>query len=265
MKLGLFGNPVSHSKSPRIFSSLGGELGRKIAYEAVLVKGPLSVAIEKARADGWRGASVTIPFKLAAAEEADGLTAEARLVGAVNALRFGKKMLGHNTDADGLRDAFRHSAISIKGKTVLIYGAGGAARAAGYACGKERAKSVRFVNRTEATAVRLARLLSRAFTSTKFSAGGEADAQVWINATPLGQGASEASPVHADLRAPEAAVDLVYGKETPFQKQAKKLGARTVDGTAMLVFQALRAWEFWDKPLGGRREDIARRIIEEIS
>ncbi len=265
MKLGLFGNPVSHSKSPAIFASLGAELGRKISYEAVTVKGPLSGAIEKARAGGWKGANVTIPFKLAAAEEADALTAEARHVGAVNALRFGKKMLGHNTDADGLRDALRHAAISLKGKSVLIYGAGGAARAAGYACGREKAKSVRFVNRTKATASRLARLLSPLFTWTKFSAGVELDAQVWINATPLGQGASEASPILGDLRAPEAAVDLVYGKETPFQKQARKLGARTVDGTGMLVFQALRAWEFWDKPLGGRREDIARRIIKEIS
>lgn len=265
MKLGLFGNPVAHSKSPAIFSALGGLLGRKISYEAVLVAGPFLAAVEKARARGWRGASVTIPFKLQAAEAADGLTASARHVGAVNVLRFGNKLIGHNTDADGLRDSLRHSGIAIKRRSVLIFGAGGAARAAGFACGQEKAETVRFVNRTQSTAKRLARLLAPHFTWTKFSAGEATDAQIWINATPLGQGSSEESPVQGPLCAPQAAIDLVYGKETPFLRHARTMGASTVDGTAMLVFQALRAWEFWDKPLGEKRDELARQIIEEIT
>jgi shikimate dehydrogenase len=265
VKLGLFGNPVAHSKSPAIFAALGRMIGRSISYEAVRVEGTLDDAVAAARADGWKGANVTIPFKLRAAQFADGLTASAKRVGAVNVLRFGGQTMGHNTDADGLRDALKGAGIALKGRSVLIFGAGGAARAAGCACGQERASRVRFVNRTETTARRLARELGGYFPATKFSAGAASGADVWINATPLGQGGSEESPVGATLPAPEAAIDLVYGKETTFQRQARKLGAATVDGTGMLVHQALRAWEYWDKPLGPRRAELARRIIEEIS
>jgi len=265
VKLGLFGNPVAHSKSPMIFAALGKMLRRSISYEAVLIDGPLGSAVDAARADGWRGANVTIPFKLGAAALADGLTAPAKRVGAVNVLRFGGQTIGHNTDVDGLRDALADAGIALKGRRVLIFGAGGAARAAGCACGEERASKVRIVNRTEETAKRLARLLGGLFPATKFSAGAADAADIWINATPLGQGESDESPVSARVPAPMAAIDLVYGKVTPFQRRAKELGASTIDGTRMLVYQALRAWEYWDKPLGPRRAAIARRIIEEIS
>lgn len=265
MKLGLLGAPVAHSKSPAIFAALGRLLRRKIDYEAVLVTAPFPDAVAGARAKGWTGASVTIPFKLKALECVDGTTAAAKRVGAINVLRFGKQLVGHNTDADGLRDSLRGAGIELKGKSVLIFGAGGAARAAGCACGAQKAKTVRFVNRTADTARRLARVLGPAFAATRFSAGAPVDAQVWINATPLGQGANEESPLSGPLAAPEAAIDLVYGKVTPFQRQAMELGARTIDGTAMLVHQALRAWEFWDASLGARRAALAESIIKEIS
>ena len=266
MKLGLFGRPVAHSASPRLFAALGRILNRKIEYEAVRVDGPLSAAVEAARAKGWRGASVTIPFKLEASELAGGLTSQARAVGAVNVLRFDAKLAGHNTDADGLADALRGAGIAVKGRVVLIFGARGAAAAAGWACGKEGAKTVRFVNRTPATARRLARTLAPAFPKTRYSAGVAVNADVWINATPLGQGDNNESPVPPELKAPLAAVDLVYGKVTPFQRRAADAGATVIDGTAMLVHQALRAWEFWDKPLApAKRAEIAEELIEELS
>lgn len=257
MKLGLFGDPVSHSKSPVLFAALGKALGREIEYEAVRVDGDFGAAVRAAAARGWSGANVTIPFKLEAAKLADGLTAEARGVGAVNVLRFGETTTGHNTDADGLRDALHDAGIAVAGKSVLILGAGGAARAAGWACGEEKAKSVRFVNRTAATADRLAQTLGAAFPATVWSAGDPAAAQVWINATPTGEAGGNGTP--------EAAIDLVYGRTTPFLEAAVAKGAVTADGTAMLVFQALRAWEYWDAPIGAERTNIARRLIQEIS
>ncbi|MBI5246380.1 MAG: shikimate dehydrogenase [Elusimicrobia bacterium] len=266
MKLGLFGRPVSHSSSPKLFAALGRILNRKIEYEAVRVDGPLSAAVEAARAKGWRGASVTIPFKLEAADLAGGLTSQARAVGAVNVLRFESKLVGHNTDADGLADALRGAGIAVKDRVVMIFGARGAAAAAGWACGKEGARAVRFVNRTAPTARRLARALAKSFPKTRYSAGAAANADVWINATPLGQGDNDESPAPAGLKAPRAAVDLVYGKVTPFQRRASEAGAKVIDGTAMLVHQALRAWEFWDKPLTpARRAEIAEELIEELS
>lgn len=269
MRLGLFGRPVGHSKSPNIFKILARMLNKKISYEAVEVApGQFAVATAWARAKGWRGVNVTIPFKIDAAKAASRLTPEAKAMGAANALRFeGKQLIGHNTDAEGLRDALKFAGVVMSGVRVLVFGAGGAARAAGWAAAKSGAKSVRFTNRTASTAKRCGRDLAPYFPKTSFSSGAPRNADVWINATPLGQqGSPDVSPAPKSLRAPRAAVDLVYGRRTAFQRHAERIGARTLDGTSMLVFQALRAYEFWDRPFGPqRRALLAGRIIKELS
>ena len=108
--------------------------------------------------------------------------------------------------------------------------------------------------------------LGRAFPRTRFTAGAPAAARIWVNATPLGmKGFPDRSPAPERLPAPEAAVDLVYGRRTPFLRDAAARGARVESGAAMLVYQALRAWEFWDRPLGAaRREALAGPLIEEV-
>lgn len=269
MKLGLFGNPVSHSKSPLIFKIVAKTLKKKISYEAVEVSaGEFPVAATWAREKGWKGANVTIPFKIEAAAWSDELTEEADVIGAVNVLKFkGNKVIGHNTDAAGLRDAFKFAGVVMSGIRVLVFGAGGAARAAGYAAAKSGAKSVRFTNRTARTATECAGKLAPYFPKTSFSSGAARNADVWINATPLGlKGCPDVSPAPTSLRPPVAAVDMVYGRKTSFQRQTTRIGARTIDGTAMLVFQALRAYEFWDRPFGPRqRAQLAERLIKELS
>ena len=266
MKLGIFGRPIGHTKSPDIFKMLGRILGRKISYRAVEVKdGEFRGAVERARGAGWRGVNVTIPFKIEAAALAERLTPAAKALGAVNTLRFGAKIEGHNTDGEGLRDALKRAGVVMAGKRVLIFGAGGAARAAGWALARCGARSVRFTARTALTATKCVRDLAPSFPGTSFSSGAPRNADIWINATPLGQkGHRDISPADSKLRAPETAVDLVYGKGTAFQRHAQGLGAHVTDGTAMLVCQALRGWEFWDKSLGGRRVEIAERIIKEL-
>lgn len=269
MKLGLFGRPVGHSKSPMLFKKLSRLVKEQISYEAVeIAEGEFEVATAWARAKGWRGVNVTIPFKIEAASWSDKLTAEADAIGAVNTLRFdGKKIAGHNTDAEGLRDALKFAGVVMGGMRVLVFGAGGAARAAGWAVAKSGAKSVRFTNRTASTATNCARDLAPCFPKTSFSSGAPRNADVWINATPLGlHGCPDVSPAPKALWAPVAAVDLAYGKKTSFQRHAERMGARTLDGTSMLVFQALRAYEFWDRPFGPRRRALlAERLIKELS
>ncbi|UPT73823.1 MAG: shikimate dehydrogenase [Elusimicrobiota bacterium] len=269
MKLGLFGRPVAHSFSPRLFARLARLLESPIEYAAVdVAPGALPEALASARARGWRGANVTIPYKLDAAALCARLTPQARVLGAVNVLRFEKsRVVGHNTDGEGLVDALKRAGVSVRGKRALVFGAGGAARAAAWALAKGGARSVRVSNRTASTARKLARDLAAAFPRTAFSAGRPNQADIWINATPLGQkGRPDLSPADAAPGAPAAAVDLVYGRRTPFQRQAAALGARVQDGGAMLVYQALRAWEFWDKPLGpARRARLAETLIKEIA
>ncbi|MFI5349467.1 MAG: shikimate dehydrogenase family protein [Elusimicrobiota bacterium] len=265
MKLGIFGRPISHSRSPRLFARLGRLLNRSIDYEAVLVE-DLTAAVKKAQAAGWRGANVTVPFKEEAAASACRLTPAAKALGAANVLRFDRHTIGHNTDGEGLRDALRAAEMRIKGKGALVFGAGGAARAAGWALAREGAKSVRFCARTPARAKRAARALAPHFPRTAFSAGAPVAAPVWVNATPLGMiGFPDRSPAPKSLRSPEFAIDLVYGRRTAFQRDAAARGARVIDGAAMLVHQALRAWEYWDKPLAPRRRAaLAVPLLKEV-
>jgi shikimate dehydrogenase len=266
VKLGLFGRPVAHSRSPRLFARLAALLDRRVSYEAVLVEGRLASAVIRARAAGWRGANVTVPLKEKAAALADRLTPAAAALGAANVLRFRRGVEGHNTDADGLRDALRGAGFAVRGKRALVFGAGGAARAAGWALAREGAKSVRFSARTPARARRTVRALGPHFPKTRFSAGAAVPADVWVNATPLGmKGFPDRSPAPKSLPSPELAVDLVYGRRTAFQRDAAARGARVTDGAGMLVHQALRAWEFWDKPLGARkRAALSVPLLKEV-
>jgi shikimate dehydrogenase len=251
-----------------LFSILARLLNKKVRYTAVEVQdGEFVAAVERARRNDWRGANVTIPFKLEAARLAVRLTPTARALGAVNTLRFGRVVTGHNTDAEGLRDACRRAGVKARGKDALIFGAGGAARAAGWALAKDGARSIRFSNRTALTAKKCVRDLAPSFPRTTFSSGAPRNADIWVNATPLGmKGRPDVSPAPKSLRAPETAFDLVYGRRTAFQRHAHLLHARVSDGAAMLVFQALRGWEFWDKPLGARRRALlAERLIKELT
>jgi shikimate dehydrogenase len=256
VKLGLFGRPVSHSRSPRIFARLSRLLKRPISYAAVEVR-DFPAAVAAARAQGWRGANVTVPLKEEAAALCGRLTSPARALGAVNVLRFDRGVVGHNTDGAGLRDALRRAGVKARGKDALVFGAGGAARAAGWALAREGARAVRFSARTASRASRAARDLKPHFPRTNFSAGPAGRADIWVNATPLGmKGFPDRSPASKSLRSPDCAIDLVYGRRTAFQRDAAARGARVVDGSAMLVCQALRAWEFWDEPLGARRREV---------
>ncbi len=207
-----------------------------------------------------------MPLKEEAAASADTLTPSARALGAVNVLRFGRGVTGHNTDGEGLRDALRRAGVKARGKDALVFGAGGAARAAGWALAREGARAVRFSARTAARAGRAARALKTAFPKTKFSVGAPGRAHFWVNATPLGmKGFPDRSPAAKSLPSPECAIDLVYGRRTAFQRDAAARGARVVDGSAMLVCQALRAWEYWDKPLGPRRrEALVAPLLKEV-
>jgi shikimate dehydrogenase len=267
VKLGLFGRPISHSRSPRLFAKLGRLLKRPIAYAAMeVLPGDLGVVVAAVRDAGWRGANVTVPFKEEAAALAGRLTPAARALGAVNVLLFSRRVVGHNTDGEGLRDALRRAGVKVRGKNALVFGAGGAARAAGWALAREGARRVRFSARTASRAARAARDLRPHFPKTNFSSGAPAAADIWINATPLGmKDFPDRSPAAKRLPSPETAVDLVYGRRTAFQRDAAARGARVLDGASMLVHQALRAWEFWDKPLGARRRSaLAGPLLKEV-
>lgn len=265
IKLALIGHPVKHSLSPKIFELLGRALEAEIDYAAIDVlpsrlKGAIGALKDR------RGFNVTIPHKQNVAKFMTSLTPEARAIGAVNVVRFsGASLKGHNTDAAGFSDALAEAGLEMKGEDAVIFGAGGAARAAAYALGAAGASSVRFVNRSRENADASAKALKKSFAKTEFSAGPLKPAFLWVNATPLGMsGFAVRSPAPSRFEC-SAAFDMVYGGATPFLRQAGRGGVRACDGLAMLVFQALRAWEFWVEPLGDdRRRALAHEMLQEL-
>ncbi len=246
----VFGNPISHSKSPLIHAAFAQQTGQDIAYEALLapVDG-FAAAVDAFRAAGARGANVTVPFKLEAFKYATELTERARLAEAVNTLKFdGDKVLGDNTDGAGLvRDITVNLGLAIRGRRVLLMGAGGAARGVILPLLREAPSRLFIANRTADRALALA----AQFAAHGPVQGGGYDAlkeqafDLVINATSSGL-SDELPPLPENVFAPGAlAYDMMYGKETPFMAFARAQGARVADGLGMLVEQAAEAFQLW--------------------
>jgi shikimate dehydrogenase len=262
----VIGNPIAHSKSPRIHTLYAAQTGQALHYDALL--GPLdgfAACVDAFRAAGGRGLNVTVPFKLEAYAYATHLTPRAQAAGAVNTLAFnGTEVLGDNTDGAGiLRDITVNQGSPVAGKRVLLLGAGGAARGTVLPLLDAAPASVFIANRTASKAQKLAQGFSRA--ELCIHAGGFADLagqqfDVVINATSASL--SDAAPdLPAGLYAPGAlAYDMMYGKgDTPFMQAARAQGAaRLSDGLGMLVEQAAESFALWR----GVRPDTAPVLAE---
>lgn len=267
----VIGNPIAHSKSPRIHALYAAQTAQALSYEALL--GPIggfADCVDAFRAEGGRGMNVTVPFKLDAYAYATRLTARAEAAGAVNTLAFtGDEVLGDNTDGAGiLRDITINQGCPVAGKRVLLLGAGGAARGTVLPLLDARPASVFIANRTAAKAADL-RALAERFgqpgSNITLQAGGLAELagqqfDVVINATSASL--SDAAPdLPAGLYAPGAlAYDMMYGKgDTPFMQAARAQGAaRLADGLGMLVEQAAESFALWR----GVRPDTAPVLAE---
>ena len=260
----VFGNPISHSKSPLIHAAFAQQTRQDISYEALLAPTDgFARSVDAFRVAGARGANVTVPFKLEAFQYATELTERARLAEAVNTLKFeGDRVLGDNTDGAGLvRDITVNLRCSLAGKRVLLMGAGGAARGVILPILGEEPAMLFIANRTADKAVQLA----QQFASYGTVSGGGYDAlagkqfDVVINATSSGL-SDELPPLPQGVFAPDAlAYDMMYGRETPFMAFARAQGARVADGLGMLVEQAAEAFYLWR---GVRPE--TRPVIESL-
>jgi shikimate dehydrogenase len=246
----VIGNPVAHSKSPQIHTAFAEQTGQHLRYERL--QAPLDGFVATVRhfiEQGGKGMSVTVPFKLEAHALADTLTERARAAGAVNSLKFeGGKILGDNTDGAGLvSDIALNVGLSLRGKKILMLGAGGAARGAILPLLQAGAASLTIANRTATKASELADAFSRqgSIFASEFDAlqGGF---DIVINATSASI-EGDLPPVRPDIFAPGAlAYDMMYGKEpTVFMRFATQHGATARDGLGMLVEQAAEAFLLW--------------------
>jgi len=249
----VIGNPIAHSKSPEIHPVFAAETGQDLVYERCLA--PSDGFLDTVRrliADGYRGANVTVPFKLEAAAIATRLSERGRLAGAVNTLTFEHgEIVGDNTDGAGLvTDIIKNAGVALAGKRILLLGAGGAARGVILPFLEQGPAAIVIANRTRATAEALAAQFAAHAGDAGLSACGfdEIDGRfdVVVNATSASL-AGDMPPVPASSFGPDTlAVDLMYGKEpTPFMEFAALHGAQVRDGLGMLVEQAAEAFTLW--------------------
>jgi shikimate dehydrogenase len=263
----VIGNPVAHSRSPDIHAAFARATGQSLEYGRVLA--PLdgfAETVASFRASGGRGANVTVPFKEQAFALCDTLTERARLAGAVNTLSFASGELGgDNTDGVGLvNDITRNLGVPLRGKRILLLGAGGAARGALAPLLAEQPASLFIANRTEARARELAAMAAVPVGAAGFESLGGHCFDIVINATSASL-AGAALPAPAGLYAADAlAYDMMYGKgDTPFMAGARALGARVADGLGMLVEQAAESFFVWRgvRPATGPVLESLRRAL----
>lgn len=249
----VIGNPIAHSKSPLIHAAFARATGADLSYLPILA--PLdgfAQAVHAFFAAGGRGANVTVPFKQQAFELADesGPHARAALAANVLSLRDGR-IVADNTDGVGLlRDLKANLGCTVRGRRVLLMGAGGASWGVAGPLLEEGPALFSVVNRTRDKAVALARhFAASAPTCTVEALAYEELAgrryDLVVNATSAGlHGTMPVLP--SGLFAPEAlAYDMVYGKRTPFLQFARLHGAHIADGTGMLVEQAAESFYLW--------------------
>ena len=266
IKAGLLGLPLSGSLSPVIFGIFSGLTGEEIVYEKrECGEAELASVIEALGAEGWAGFNVTIPYKRAVFNLLNLRDPASRDIGAVNAVRFGRKGLeGLNTDAAAVRLAFEENGVNPAGKNAAVFGSGGSAGAAGWALGRSCAASVTFRARNSAAALELAGKLSGVFPKTVFSAapfsGQAGPAEIFVNATPLGMYTPGAPP--AEPKPGDACLDLAYAPGgTEFIRNAAAAGARTIDGLEVLVRQAALSLKFWTGLPGGDIVEFNREAL----
>lgn len=245
-KYAVIGNPISHSKSPQIHAAFAKQTNQDMTYETILA--PLDgfeATVKDLIAQGYKGVNVTVPFKFEAYEICDSLTQHAQISGsgAVNTLTFKNgKISGDNTDGRGLRrDIEQNLGFDIVGTDILILGAGGAA--SGVLNSFVGASSVTIANRTYEKALRLIRGINNIQVKTFDRLDESFD--IIINATSTGL-TDVALPVSDNIFGRGClAYELMYGRETPFMKQARAAGAQVADGLGMLVEQAAEAFYIW--------------------
>jgi len=250
IRAGLLGGRLSRSLSPEVFGVFARQTGTEIRYSLRETEASgLSAVIAGARGEGWSGFNVTFPHKRAVLPMLALTDPAAKAAGAVNAVRFGRAGLeGLNTDARALLQAFEGHGVTVQGKTAVVFGAGGAAGAAGWALGRSRAASVTILARDQEQALALALRLSECFTETRFTTGTFAAPaglpDIAVNATPLGMYTPE--PVPFTPAAGCVCVDFAYTPGgTAFIRAALAAGTGCIDGLELLVAQAALSLKFW--------------------
>ncbi len=265
----LIGNPVEHSLSPIMHNAVFKKLGLNYVYLAFKVKMEDLEYVVNAFKSLEVNFNVTIPYKIDVIKYLDSLSKEAKLINAVNVVKIENgKAIGYNTDGLGALKALK---TDVKNKCVLILGAGGAARAIAFQLALNGAK-LYIANRTYNKAENLCREVSEKTSSKAIPLKLDREeirriireeVDIVIQATSVGMypNVNETLLYKEDFKRDLIVMDIVYNPlETRFLKEAKKAGAKTVDGLGMLIYQGIESLKIW---FGINNEDELEKIMRD--
>ncbi len=247
----VFGNPIAHSKSPIIHRLFAQQTAQKMSYEPILV--PLDDFIEVAIKflERGLGCNITVPFKEDAFRLADTLTPRSKLAGAVNTLKKlpDGTLLGDNTDGIGLVRDLQHAKVELKDKTILLLGAGGAARGVIQYLLEAKPYQLLLANRTVEKANKLVELTQHLGNIAAHAYQELVEpVDIIINATSASL-TNQLPPLSKQLIVAGKTIcyDMMYSKETTlFNQWAKQHKAgKIIDGLGMLVEQAAESFYLW--------------------
>ncbi len=284
--LAVIGDPVEHSRSPQMHNPALEAAGIDTRYIRVHVSPEeLEEALKLMAEAGFIGTNVTIPHKRGVHDAMDDMSEVARRIGAVNTVAFDDgKMIGHNTDAPGLKRAIREEfSMDLDDLQVMIIGAGGGAgKAAAVQCAMDHCDRIVLVNRTVEKAEELASEL-REYVIDPDKLEGPASRLVaipWeekamerelehidliINATSVGMKRTDPEVIPQRLLEPHHLVyDMVYSPaRTRLIADAESAGARAVNGLGMLLWQGALSFEFWfnrEAPVDAMRRGLQESL-----
>lgn len=275
---GVIANPVEHSLSPLLQNLYAERTGVNLAYVPFKVKEEqLEEAVKGAYALNLLGLNVTVPHKQAVMKYLVEIDQTAADIGAVNTLvRVEHGFKGYNTDVPGLTRAVKEEGIRMEGRSCILIGAGGAAKAAAYMLAREGASVIYLLNRSldkaEALAVWVNRLFGRevvkplALTEYESIPG---DGYFAIQCTNVGMHPKvDAAPIEEKdfYRKISEAYDCIYTPaETKFMRLVKEAGGKAASGLNMLLYQGVIAYELWNPDVKVEEEAIAaaRELLQQ--
>lgn len=257
--LGLIGCPLEHSLSPLIHNTFINDVRENLVYLPFeIIPENFKQGIEGLKALNVKGFNVTIPYKERIIELLDEVSEESSFIGAVNTVVNKKgRLIGYNTDCKGFSMALKENNIKLRGLNVLVIGAGGAAKAVVYQLIKENAKSIVLTNRTEKRAEDLVKSFNKITNSLikciKFDetelVKNILDIDVIINTTPVGMYPDSNQCIIQNnhfFKKDKVYCDIIYNPvTTKFLKQAQEVGAKTIGGLDMLIYQACYSFKLW--------------------
>ncbi len=274
---GVLGDPIEHTKSPFIHNTLFKQFNINAIYIPIHVnEAYLENAINGLKAQNISGFNVTVPHKKSIIKYLDDISNDALLMGAVNTVKnIQGRLKGYNTDAEGFVRDFKDGLdTDFKGKRVMLFGAGGTARALAVKLASEGIEHLTLVNRTEQNAKNISELIKNNYGSIASYILPDSpslfdrmsQSHIIINTTPAGMSTYlDSAPFNIDyiFDKNQVVYDVVYSPEkTKFLLQAESYGCKTRNGFGMLINQGVSAFEIWTGKLVSRQ--MAMELLNNI-